>query len=65
VTPLLLVTIAGILLLHNAPRTVFERSGALLSRVGLLPQVALLAAALLVTDVMAPEGVAPFVYFGF
>jgi D-alanyl-lipoteichoic acid acyltransferase DltB (MBOAT superfamily) len=65
VTLLLILTIAGVIAVQNVPRAALDRGSALLATVGPAGQVALLTAALVVTDVMAPEGVAPFLYFGF
>jgi hypothetical protein len=65
ITPLLVLTIAAVIAAHTIPRTVFTRMTAAAARLAPAAQVGLLAAALVVTDVLAPEGVAPFLYFGF
>jgi D-alanyl-lipoteichoic acid acyltransferase DltB (MBOAT superfamily) len=65
ITPLLVVTLVAVLAVQHVSRRSLERIAALGRRLGPVTQVVLLASALVVTDVLGPEGVAPFLYFGF
>ena len=65
VTPLVVVTIAGMLALQFWPREVGLRLQSGLSRLKPVPLGVVFAFALLVIVVMGPAGVAPFIYFQF
>ena len=65
VTTLLVVTIALMLASQFVPPRVVERAQARFTAVGAGLQVALLAGALTLIDVLGPDGVAPFIYFRF
>jgi len=65
VTPVVLLVIAGALAVQFVPRDVGERFRVTFSHYSPLAQGAALALALLVTDALGPQGVAPFIYFQF
>jgi alginate O-acetyltransferase complex protein AlgI len=65
VTPMVVVTVIGMLVLQYAPRGVGLRLQAGLSRLKPVPLGLILAIALLVISVLGPTGVAPFIYFQF
>jgi D-alanyl-lipoteichoic acid acyltransferase DltB (MBOAT superfamily) len=65
VTPLVVLTIAAMLVLQNVPRTPAARLQVVLSRVGAVPLGAALALVLFAITSLAPDGVAPFIYFQF
>lgn len=65
VTPALLMLIGGCLAAQFVPRGLGLRLQAAFSRLGVVPQSAVLAGTLLVIDTLGPEGVAPFIYFQF
>jgi D-alanyl-lipoteichoic acid acyltransferase DltB (MBOAT superfamily) len=65
VTALLAATVAAVVAVQFVPRSFVDDARAALVRVPAAAAVALTAAALLVVDVLGPEGVAPFIYFGF
>jgi hypothetical protein len=65
VTALLAATVAAVVAVQFVPRSFVDDARAALVRVPVAATVALTAAALLVVDVLGPEGVAPFIYFGF
>jgi alginate O-acetyltransferase complex protein AlgI len=65
VTSLLVVTVGLMLLSQLVPPRAVERVQARFTLLGPALQVALLAGALTVIDVLGPDGVAPFIYFRF
>jgi D-alanyl-lipoteichoic acid acyltransferase DltB (MBOAT superfamily) len=65
VTPLVLATIAGMLLVQNVPTTPARRIQVGLSRLGPVLQGAALAAVLFAITSLGPGGVTPFIYFQF
>jgi alginate O-acetyltransferase complex protein AlgI len=64
-TPALVLLIAGSLAMQFSPPGLGLQLQAAFSRLGPLPQAAILAAALFVIDALGPQGVAPFIYFQF
>ena len=65
VTPVVVLVIAGALAVQFTPRGVGEQLRVTFSHYSPLAQGAALALALLVTDALGPQGVAPFIYFQF
>lgn len=65
VTWILLLVVAGVLATQVVPRRVADQGATLLARVPAGAAAVLIALGLLVTDVLGPEGVPPFIYFGF
>jgi D-alanyl-lipoteichoic acid acyltransferase DltB (MBOAT superfamily) len=65
VTALLVGTVVAVLATQFVPGRFVEDVRVVLVRVPAAATVALTAVALLVVDVLGPEGVAPFIYFGF
>jgi alginate O-acetyltransferase complex protein AlgI len=65
VTPLLVLVIAAVLAVQYLPRDLGVRLEGAFARTAPALQAAALGAVLLVTDVLGPEGVAPFIYFRF
>ncbi len=65
ITPLLVVTIVGVLAVQYVPGTLVERVQALFSHQRAVVQVGVLAVALLVITTLGPTGVAPFIYYRF
>lgn len=65
VTPMVVLTIAGMLAFQLIPADWPRRAETAFSRVGLAWQVPCLAAGLVLVDALGPEGVAPFIYFRF
>ena len=65
VTGLLLATIALMLASQFVPPRAVERAQVRFTALGPGLQVACLAGALTVIDVLGPDGVAPFIYFRF
>ncbi len=64
-TPLLLATVGLMVASQFVPSHAVDRVQARFTELGPALQVATLAAALTVTDVLGPDGVAPFIYFQF
>jgi alginate O-acetyltransferase complex protein AlgI len=62
---LMVAVVAGVVLVQQLPRRVFERLDDAVASVGTVPAVLALAGGLVVVDVFGPEGVPPFLYFGF
>jgi alginate O-acetyltransferase complex protein AlgI len=62
---LMVAVVAGVVLVQQLPRRAFERLDAAVASLGTVPAVLALAGGLLVVDVFGPEGVPPFLYFGF
>ncbi|MPZ74599.1 MAG: MBOAT family protein [Nitriliruptorales bacterium] len=65
VTPLVVLVIAGAIAVQFLPRGTGQRIQITFSHYGPAAQGATLALALLVTDALGPQGVAPFIYFQF
>jgi D-alanyl-lipoteichoic acid acyltransferase DltB (MBOAT superfamily) len=65
VTPMVVVTIAAMLVLQNLPRTPSERLQDVFSRAGPILQGAALAVVLFAITTLGPQGVPPFIYFRF
>ena len=65
VTPVVVLVIAASLAVQFVPRDVGQRVQVAFSHYGPLAQGAALAVALLVSDALGPQGVAPFIYFQF
>jgi alginate O-acetyltransferase complex protein AlgI len=65
VTPLIVLVIVAAIAVQFIPRDVGRRLQVAFSHYGPLAQGAVLAVALLVTDALGPQGVAPFIYFQF
>jgi hypothetical protein len=65
VTPLLLLTIAGMLLVQYLPSASVLRVRVAFSRMGPVLQGAALALVLFAITTLGPQGVTPFIYFRF
>ena len=65
VTPVIVLVIAAALAMQFVPRDVGKRVQVTFSHYSPLAQGAALALALMVTDALGPQGVAPFIYFQF
>ena len=65
VTPLVLVTIAAVLLVQQVPSRIGERVAAVWSNLHLVAQALILAVVLLGITTLGPTGVAPFIYYRF
>jgi hypothetical protein len=65
ITALLVAVITGVLAVQLVPPRVHERLGLALAAAGPATTVAGCAVALVAIDVFGPEGVPPFLYFGF
>jgi alginate O-acetyltransferase complex protein AlgI len=62
---LALAVVASVLLVQQLPRRTLDRFDGAVASLGTVPAVLALALGLLVVDVFGPEGVPPFLYFGF
>ncbi|HET7720637.1 MAG TPA: MBOAT family O-acyltransferase, partial [Acidimicrobiales bacterium] len=65
VSALLAATLVAVLASQFVPRSLVDDARGVLVRAPVAATVAMAALALLVVDVLGPEGVAPFIYFGF
>jgi hypothetical protein len=65
VKPVIVLVILAALAMQFVPRDVGQRMQVTFSRYSPLAQGAALSFALLVTDALGPQGVAPFIYFRF
>ena len=65
VTPVVVLVIAAALAVQFVPRDVGRRLQVAFSSYSPMAQAAALAVALLLTDALGPQGVAPFIYFQF
>ena len=65
ITVLLVVVVAAVIAAQHLPRWLVESAASLVVRLPAAVTTAGLALALVVVDVFGPEGVAPFIYFGF
>ena len=62
---LVFAVVAGVVLVQQLPRSALDRLDGAVVSLGTVPAVLALALGLLVVDVFGPEGVPPFLYFGF
>lgn len=65
VTALLAGVIATVLAVQNVPQRAFDQAASALTHLGLASMAGAAAVSLLLIDVFGPEGVPPFLYFGF
>jgi D-alanyl-lipoteichoic acid acyltransferase DltB (MBOAT superfamily) len=65
VTGLLLAVVAAVLLVQQLPRPLLDQATRIAVRSGPLTTTVALAVALVAIDAFGPEGVPPFLYFGF
>jgi alginate O-acetyltransferase complex protein AlgI len=65
VTGLILLVVVGAIAVQQLPTRALDRGDAVLAHLPALASVAMIAMGLLVTDVLGPEGIPPFVYVGF